>query len=119
MNILDIFTYVIAVAACVFFAIDNLKELIVSISAIVIFVSITVGIIYCVNPSIIIWDNIRISIVQFCTIIAITSGLLGLMTGVSYIVDKQSTKEANGVLAITICVIVTIIATILAVVAAP
>lgn len=62
MNIFDIFTYVIAVAACVFFAIDNLKEL---------------------------------------------------------IVDKQNTKEANGVLAIIICVIVTIVATILAVIAAP
>lgn len=64
-------------------------------------------------------DAIRLSIGGACIIIAIISGLVGLVAGISCVVDNYNTTDTNYVLAITICTIITIIATALAYIVTP
>ena len=64
-------------------------------------------------------EAIRLSIGGACIITAIISELIGLIACISCMIDKQSTKDTNCILAITICTIIAIIATSLAYVVTP
>lgn len=64
-------------------------------------------------------DAIRLSIGGACIITAIISGLIGLIAGISCMIDNQSTKDTNYISAITICTIIAIVATSLAYIATP
>lgn len=59
-------------------------------------------------------DTIRLSIGGACIITAIISGLFGLVIGISSIVEKR-----NCILALTICTVIEIVATVLAYVVTP